>query len=179
MLFAKNTKWFYPIYFYLVFFCNFIVVSLLCILKTQMLWCWGIIIRFLDGKEPCTDVIVLYLFFIVFEFWDGKQNSVPNVWQIILPNISIQDWLFCDEEYIGESARTFGERFKETLREPPLLSGHQNSIDHKTSMENLQSIGREENSIAGTIKEAMYIRMIGQNLINLHSLWLYVSLFAY
>ena len=41
-------------------------------------------------KETCTDVIVLYLLFIDFEFWDGRQNSVPNVWEIILPNISIQ-----------------------------------------------------------------------------------------
>ena len=65
----------------------------------------------------------------------------------------------CDEEYIGESARTFGERFKELLRAPSPIFGHQNSSGHKTSMENFQIIGREENSMAWTIKEAMYIRM--------------------
>ena len=41
-------------------------------------------------REPCTDVIVLYLLFIDFEFWDDKQSSVPNVWEVIFPNISIQ-----------------------------------------------------------------------------------------
>ena len=31
------------------------------------------------------------------------------------------DRLECDEEYIGETARTFGERFKEHMKAPPLL----------------------------------------------------------
>ena len=40
----------YSIYFYLFYFCNFIVVNLF-ILNAQMLRCWGITIRFLDGKR--------------------------------------------------------------------------------------------------------------------------------
>ena len=32
--------------------------------------------------------ILYYLF--QFEFWDGEQNSVPNMWQIIFSNISVQ-----------------------------------------------------------------------------------------
>ena len=31
-----------------------------------------------------------YFYLFCFEFWDGKQNSVPNVWQIIFSNISVQ-----------------------------------------------------------------------------------------
>ena len=65
----------------------------------------------------------------------------------------------CDEEYIGESARTFGERYREHLKAPSPILGHQDSSGHKTSMENFQIIGREENSMARTIKEAMYIRV--------------------
>ena len=65
----------------------------------------------------------------------------------------------CDEDYIGESSRTFGERCKEHLKAPSPICGHQNSSGHKTSMENFQIIGREENSMARTIKEAMYIRV--------------------
>ena len=65
----------------------------------------------------------------------------------------------CDEEYIGESARTFGERFKEHLNAPSPIFGDQDSSGHKTSMENFQIIGREENSMATTIKEAMYIKV--------------------
>ena len=65
----------------------------------------------------------------------------------------------CDEEYIGESGRTFGERFKEHLKAPSPIFVHQSSSGHETSMENFKIIGREENSLARTIKEAMYIRV--------------------
>ena len=33
--------------------------------------------------------MLLYLF-VGFKFWDGKQNLIPNVWQIVLAIISIQ-----------------------------------------------------------------------------------------
>ena len=65
----------------------------------------------------------------------------------------------CEEEYIGESGRTFGERFKEHLKALSPLFGHQNSSGHDTTMENFKIIGREENSLARTIKESMYIRL--------------------
>ena len=60
---------------------------------------------------------------------------------------------------MGEPGRTFGERFKEHLKTPSPIFGHQNSSGHEISMENFQIIGREENSLARTIKEAMYIRV--------------------
>ena len=62
-------------------------------------------------------------------------------------------------KYIGELERTLDERFREHLKAPSPIFGHQNSNDHETSMENFQIIGREENSLARTIKEAMYIRV--------------------
>ena len=65
----------------------------------------------------------------------------------------------CHEEYIGESARTFGERYREHMKALSPICGHQDSSGHKTSMENFQIIGREEHSMARTIKEAMYIRV--------------------
>ena len=49
----------------------------------------------------------------------------------------------CNEDYITEAARTFGERYKEHLKAPSPIFGHQNSSGHKTSMENFQLIGRE------------------------------------
>ena len=64
----------------------------------------------------------------------------------------------CNEEYIGESGRTFGERFKGHLKAPSPIFIHQSSSGHETSMENFRIIGREENSLARTIKESMYIR---------------------
>ena len=65
----------------------------------------------------------------------------------------------CDEEYIGELGRTFGERFWEHLKAPSPICGHQNSSGHETSMENFQIIGRGENTLARTIKDAIYIRV--------------------
>ena len=41
-----------------------------------------------------------------------------------------------EEEYIGESGRTFGERFKEHKKLPSLIFGHQNSRCHETLMGN-------------------------------------------
>ena len=65
----------------------------------------------------------------------------------------------CGEEYIGESGRTFGERYKEHLKAPSPIFQHQNISGHETSIENFKIIGREDNSLARTIKESMYIRV--------------------
>ena len=65
----------------------------------------------------------------------------------------------CDEEYIGESGRTFGERFKEHLKAPSPIFLHQNNSGHETTLNNFRIIGREGNSLARTIKESMYIRV--------------------
>ena len=65
----------------------------------------------------------------------------------------------CDEEYVGESGRTFGERFKEHLKTPSQIFHHQNISGHITSMDNFKILGREENNMARTIQEAMFIRV--------------------
>ena len=65
----------------------------------------------------------------------------------------------CDEEYVGESGRTFGERFKEHLKTPSPIYHHQNISGHITSMDNFKILGREENNMARTIQEAMFIRV--------------------
>ena len=65
----------------------------------------------------------------------------------------------CDEEYIGESGRTFGERYKEHLKAPSPIFLHQKSSGHETTLNNFKIIGREENSLARTIRESMYIRV--------------------
>ena len=65
----------------------------------------------------------------------------------------------CNEEYIGESARTFEERFKEHLKAPSPIYEHDITTGHKTSVENFKIIGREGHGISGTIQEAIYIRV--------------------
>ena len=49
----------------------------------------------------------------------------------------------CDDEYIGESARTFEERYKEHLKAPSPIFEHQNITGHTTTVENIKIIARE------------------------------------
>ena len=67
--------------------------------------------------------------------------------------------LMCDEEYIGETSRTFGERYKEHLKEPSTIYGHSNISGHSTNPDNFTIIGREAHGLARTIKESIYIRV--------------------
>ena len=56
--------------------------------------------------------------------------------------------LGCDNEYIGETSRTFGERYKEHLKEPSPIHQHSNQTGHPTSHNNFQIIGREGHNLA-------------------------------
>ena len=69
------------------------------------------------------------------------------------------DRVECDEKYIGESSRTFGERFKEHLKPPSPIFDHCNITGHKVSLENFSIVGRDEQNLMRTIKEALYIRV--------------------
>ena len=59
----------------------------------------------------------------------------------------------CDEEYIGESSRVFGDRFKEHQFDHTTISGHDISID------NFSIVGREDQNLNRAIKEALFIRV--------------------
>ena len=65
----------------------------------------------------------------------------------------------CDEEYIGESSRTFGERFKEHLKSPSPIYDHSNISGHSVTLNIFQIVGREDLNQIRTIKEALYIRV--------------------
>ena len=69
------------------------------------------------------------------------------------------DRLECNEEYIGESARTFGERFREHLKAPSPIYDHSNITGHTTTLENFSIVGREDQNLIRLIKESMYIRV--------------------
>ena len=73
-------------------------------------------------------------------------------------------WFQCgdltyDDEYIGETCRTFGERFKEHLKEPSAIHNHSINTGHSTTQDNFQIIGNEDHGITRTIKESIYIRV--------------------
>ena len=65
----------------------------------------------------------------------------------------------CDKEYIGESSRTFGERFREHLKAPSPIYDHFNIIGHSVTTDNFSIVGREDQNLIRTIKEALYIRV--------------------
>ena len=69
------------------------------------------------------------------------------------------DRVKCDEEYTGESSRTFGERFKEDQNAPSPIHDHFNITGHKISPDNFSIEGREDQNLMRTIKEALYIRV--------------------
>ena len=60
---------------------------------------------------------------------------------------------------MGESGRTLGERIKEHVKTPSPIFHHQTASGHRTTMDNFKILGREENNMARTIKEAMFIRV--------------------
>ena len=67
--------------------------------------------------------------------------------------------LVCEEEYIGETTRTFWERYKEHLKQPSPIYGHSNQSEHSTNPDIFIIIGREDHGLARTIKESVYIRV--------------------
>ena len=69
------------------------------------------------------------------------------------------DRVKCDEEYIGESSRTFGERFKEHQKAPSPIYDHYNISGHMVSIDNFSIVGREDHNLMRTIKEALYMRV--------------------
>ena len=74
--------------------------------------------------------------------------------------------LGCDEEYIGEMSRTFGERYKEHLKVPSAIHHHSSQTGHPTNHNNFQIIGREGQNLARNIKESIYIRVNNPTLNN-------------
>ena len=95
-------------------------------------------------------------------------------------------WFQCgdlahDEEYTGETSRTFGEIFKEHLKERSPICNHTNNTGHTTTQDNFHIIGREDHGIVRTIKESIYIRVNNSTLnrnigkFNLHHIWDRVS----
>ena len=74
--------------------------------------------------------------------------------------------LGCDEEHIGETSRTFGERYNENLKALSPIHHHSSQIGHPTYHNNSQIMGRERHNLARNIKESTYIRVNNPTLNN-------------
>ena len=69
------------------------------------------------------------------------------------------DRVECDEDYIGESSRTFGERFREPLKAPFPIFDHLNITGHNVTIDNFSIMGKEDQNLMRTIKKVLYIRV--------------------
>ena len=65
----------------------------------------------------------------------------------------------CDDEYIGESSITFGERLKEHVKAPSPIYDQQNITGHDTTIDNFCIVGMEDQNLIRAIKKAIYIRV--------------------
>ena len=65
----------------------------------------------------------------------------------------------CEDEYIGESSRTFGERFKENQKTPTPIFDHFNITGHNISIEIFNIVGREDQNLKRAKKEPLFIRV--------------------
>ena len=65
----------------------------------------------------------------------------------------------CDEKCIGESSRTFGERFREHLKAPSQIFNYFNITGHNNTLENFSVVGREDQNLMRLIKESICIRV--------------------
>ena len=59
----------------------------------------------------------------------------------------------CDDEYIEESSRTFGERFREHLKATFPIYDHFNITGHNTTIENFSIVGRKDQNLIRAIKK--------------------------
>ena len=98
------------------------------------------------------------------------ENTLKNLLMLpsdnepITKQSNIIYWFRChkiefDDEFIGEPSRTFEEQYKEHLKAPSPIFEHQNTTGHTTTMENFKIISREEQNMARSIKEEIYIRV--------------------
>ena len=60
----------------------------------------------------------------------------------------------CEEEYIGESARTFAERLKEHQKPPSPIFDHCNISGHNININNFTIVGREDQNLTRAIKRS-------------------------
>ena len=89
---------------------------------------------------------------------DPKENKSGIIYSYQCTNLA------CDEEYIGETSRTLGERCKEHLKQPSPIHAHIQQTGHTIEDNSFNIIDREDRGQARTSKESIYIRVNNPNL---------------
>ena len=73
----------------------------------------------------------------------------------------------CDDEYIGETSRTFGEKYKEHMKASSPIHHHSSQTGHLSNHNNFQIIRREGHNLTRNIKESIFIRVNNSTLNNI------------
>ena len=61
----------------------------------------------------------------------------------------------CNEENIGETSRTLGERCRDHLKELPPIHAHSIQTGHNANEDNLSILGREDQGLTRLIRESI------------------------
>ena len=69
------------------------------------------------------------------------------------------DRVDCEEDYFGDSCRTFEERYKEHMKAPSPIHDNHNTTGHDISIGNFSIVGKRDQNLARSIKEAIFIRV--------------------
>ena len=89
---------------------------------------------------------------------DPKENKSGVIYSFQCNHIT------CNEEYIGEIARTLGKRCKKHLKQSSPIHAHIQQTGHSTTEASFNIIGRQDQGQARTIKESIFIRVYNQHL---------------
>ena len=84
---------------------------------------------------------------------DPKLTKSGIIYGYQCPNIN------CTEQYIGESGRSLGDRYKEYLKAPSPIHMHTPTTGHPVSPDCFTILDRESQGLTRNIKEAMYIKV--------------------
>ena len=69
------------------------------------------------------------------------------------------DRVDCEEEYTGDSGRTFTGRYKECMKIPSPIHDYHFTTGHDISIDNFSIVDREDQNLAKFIKESIFIRV--------------------
>ena len=81
---------------------------------------------------------IIFMFIFSSELLNRTPSHICGRWY--LPT-------FLFREYIGESSRTFGERFREHIKALPKYLNNFTITGHNTTLENFSIVGREDQNL--------------------------------
>ena len=84
---------------------------------------------------------------------DLKLTKSGVIYRYQCPNIN------CTDQYIGESGRSLGERYKEHLKVPSPICLHTSTTGHPVSPDCFTIVDREAKGLTRNIKQTMYIKV--------------------